>query len=149
MAKRGQKGLRYEDYITGLESVLSTGVCVRDACAYVGISETTYYGWCKKYAQFAKVTTRARASGRIGAASIVRRAAMDGDVQAAQWYLERTDPTNWGRRDFLTVLGLDASVLKELKRNADAAGVDLATIFEAMVNELGSITNAHKSDRQE
>lgn len=43
-------------------------------------------------------------------------------------------------------LGLKRETLLELKAKADAAGVDLAATFEALINELGSIT---VGDRQE
>jgi hypothetical protein len=40
---------------------------------------------------------RARADARVGAIATIRRA-MPEDWKAAAFYLERTDPANWGRR---------------------------------------------------
>lgn len=118
---------------------LSTGVSIHDVCAYVGISQETYFAWCRQKAQFLQDTTRARVSGRIGAAAVVRKSALSGNPEDAKWYLERTDPGTWGRKDMLIALGLDGKLLKELKQKADNAGVDLASVFEAMINEFAHV----------
>lgn len=60
------------------------------------------------------------------------------DWRAGQAWLERRDRENWGQR-IDVVLGVEITVLKRLKEKAAAAGVDLTSVFEEMVNELGSI----------
>lgn len=137
MAKRGRRTLYTPELHKQIVDTLSTGVSIRDVCAYVGIDEDTYYRWCRNDKEFLLDTQRARTSGRIGAAAVVRKAAIAGDVQAAEWYLERQDPATWGRKDLLIALGLNAQQLKELKQAADSAGIDLQATFEAMINELG------------
>lgn len=149
MTNRGRKTLYSEELHTQIVNALSTGVSIADVCASVGISHETYHQWCRTKPDFLHDTQRARVAGRISAAAVIRKAAASGDVQAAQWYLERTDPMNWGRKDMVISLGLDPATLRQLKQRADAAGVDLSTVFEAMVNELGQVENAREDNRQE
>ena len=159
MAKRGRKPfLEYEPSIAErLIEALRSGVSIHDACAYVGISQDTYFNWIRRgqtgkeidslYLKFFNEATRARVSGRVGAASVVRIAALGDskrgikpDVNAAMWYLERQDPATWGRKDMLIALGLDGQQLKQLKQQADSAGIDLSEVFEAMLNEFANST---------
>lgn len=146
-AKRGRRSLYTPELHKQIVDTLATGVSIRDVCSYVGIDEDTYHRWCRNDKEFLQDTLRARVSGRIGAAAIVRKAAIGGDVQAAEWYLERTDPSVWGRKDMLIALGLDSRLLKQLKVSADSAGVDLAQIFTEMINELGTVNAS--TDSQE
>lgn len=41
----------------------------------------------------------ARASAEVEAVSLIRKAARDGTWQAAAWFLERSAPGKWGRRE--------------------------------------------------
>ncbi len=66
------------------------------------------------------------------------------DWRAGQAWLERRDRENWGQR-IDVVLGVEITVLKRLKEKAAAAGVDLTSVFEEMVNELGSIAVTNSS----
>lgn len=145
MAKRGRRTLYTPELHKQIVDTLATGVSIRDVCAYVGIDEDTYYRWCRNDKEFLQATQRARTSGRIGAAAVVRKAAIGGDVQAAEWYLERQDPATWGRKDMLVALGLDGQQLKLLKQQADAAGVKLSDVFEEMLNEFAhAATNSEE-----
>lgn len=125
---------------------LESGVSIRDCCAFVGISQATYYEWGKKFPEFSEATLRARVKARVGAAQVVQRSAL-GDpsksvppnVEDAKWYLERTDPANWGRKDMLVGMHLNPQQLRELKAIADSHGIDLAVIFEEMINQFASV----------
>jgi hypothetical protein len=145
MAKRGRKSYYTPEMHKQIVDTLATGVSIHDVCAYVGIDEDTYHLWCRTKSEFLQATLRARVMGRIGAAAVVRRAAIEGDTEAAQWYLERTDPVNWGRKNMLIALGLDGKLLKELKAQADKANIDLAQVFEAMINEFAHVDTADDS----
>src|SRR5262245_8011857 len=138
MVKRGRKPLDYEHYQKDLVNVLSSGATIKDACAFVGISSTQYYDWCHEYVEFAEALSKARASAKVACVAQIRKAAQS-NWQAAAWFLERSDPTSWGRKDMLIQLGIDPSLLKQLKQSADGAGVDLGAVFEAMITELGQV----------
>lgn len=120
--------------------VLSAGTTIKDACAYVGISQDTYERWCKKYADFAESATRARSMGRVEAVGIIRKAIGKGDTQAAQWYLERTDPEHWGKRTYHRIEGLE-----ELLKLCERKGVNASDLFNAMIAEL-AIVSANGSE---
>jgi terminase small subunit-like protein len=145
MAKKGRKPL-YEidpEVVPRILQALSTGVSIRDVCAYIGINEVTYYRWCQHDPTFLQETQRARVAGRVSAAAVVRRSALGDAAQGiapntedAKWYLERTDPVTWGRKEMLIALGLDAQQLRELKKQADSAGVQLSELFESMIQEF-------------
>jgi hypothetical protein len=96
---------------------LRAGNSVKDTCDFVGIGETAFYEWIKRgdrgdtrFVSFAKVTRRARADGRGKCVNTIKTAAREGDWKAAAWFLERSDPVNWGRQDFLKY----ADIVREL-----------------------------------
>jgi hypothetical protein len=104
-------------------AALRAGSTDRGATAYAGIDETTFYRWQNRNASFASASTRARADAEMSAVVAIRQAmtggqllsrittiAKDGsrtvretfsapDPQAAEWWLERRHPKEWGRID--------------------------------------------------
>lgn len=80
-----------------------------------GVSRTAYYEWMEKgrarakgddaYADFADAVTRARATAQRKMLAHVAKAAPK-DPENARWYLERTAPDLFGRRDKLVVENL-------------------------------------------
>lgn len=50
------------------------------------------------YVQFAEEVERARAGAQVRNLGLIQRAAMDGSWQAAAWFLERSNPQKWGRK---------------------------------------------------
>lgn len=139
-----------------LINILSTGVPIRDACAFVGIAESTYYKWMKRgeagkkgdkvYIEFFQSAMRARVQARVGAVAKIRQSVMDGNTDDARWFLERSDPANWGRKDMLIQLGLDPALLKTLKTKADEAGVELSAVFESMINEFANLSATNSEE---
>jgi hypothetical protein len=91
--KKGRKSL-FTEVREQLLSLLRFGHTIRNACAAVGISERVFYEWCEKNAAFSAEVTRARAAGRV---QIVERILKSPDWRALSWYLERTDPEQYGR----------------------------------------------------
>jgi hypothetical protein len=49
------------------------------------------------YVYLASEIEVARATAQVNAIEVVRKAAAKGNIQAATWFLERSDPENWGR----------------------------------------------------
>lgn len=132
-----------------LINLLSSGVTIADACGYVGISDRTYYNWMKRgetahkgiYVQFFHAATRARVTARIGAVAIIRKSIQDGNSDDARWYLERSDPSNWGRKDKLIIEGdVSLDTINKAIRTALKAGVENASdIFNDLINEYAHV----------
>lgn len=95
---------------------LKLGVSWEAAAAHAGVGPATVHRWLAQAAddkdggpfwEFREQTTRARNSAETRMAAIVLKAAQDGNVGAAQWWLERRRPDQWGKHDRVSV---DASV---------------------------------------
>lgn|GEM_PF-6723318 len=69
---------------------LKAGVVVRDACAQVGIGESTYYAWLTKsgklYVEFREAVRRAQSSARVSATLALRSGML-----ASQTVIEATE----------------------------------------------------------
>lgn len=144
----GRKGELTPELQQKIVQTLVAGATIKDTCMYVGISETTFFYWMRrgdrarkgdeKYVEFSQSIGEARAQAKVGAIAIIRQAIVDGDTQSAQWFLERSDPANWGKRDILISLGIDPQQLRELKKQTELAGMDVGEIFEQMIAELAN-----------
>lgn len=119
-------------------NILSAGATMKDAAAYVGVTDDTLRNWMKADSEFSASVGKARVQGKIACVGTIRQAAKS-NWQAAAWFLERSDPENWGRTTKL-LLKVEPDLLKRLQATADASGIDLAQVFEAMINEFGSIS---------
>ena len=145
MARKNELTSELSKKITDL---LRTGATIKDTCAYVGIAEPTYYAWIKRgtrarvgdeaFVEFSKSATAARAEARVGAVAIIKQAIIKGSTDDAKWFLERSDPANWGKRDILISLGIDPQQLRELKKQTELAGVEVSEIFEQLIAELAN-----------
>lgn len=81
---------------------LEEGCSIADACALAGIAESTYHDWVRRgdageapFSEFSELTRAARAKGRREHIQAIKKAASD-DWRAAAFFLERSDPANWG-----------------------------------------------------
>jgi len=68
-----------------------TVATVAQAC---GFSERSFFNWCQENSAFFAETQRARATGRL---QIVESILKHPDWRAKAWFLERTDPAQFGR----------------------------------------------------
>lgn len=125
-----------------LIKLLSGGATVKDSCAYIGISEETLSNWGKRDLDFLASVNKARSMGKIECAALIRQAARS-NWQAAAWFLERSDPERWGRRDKLTILGeVPVDLINRLIKAMEKAGVESASsVFEDMLNEFADAAN--------
>jgi hypothetical protein len=78
--------------------VLRDGVYLETAARLGGISYETLNEWRKRFPEFAEAVEGARAEAEATMISRVRSASVD-HWQAAAWWLERSFPSRWGRRD--------------------------------------------------
>lgn len=108
MAKRGQPTKFNEERAEKLLQAVRGGNYLATASAYAGISYQTLRRWVLKaddpnappeYVEFKEALEKARADGEVAALAKIQRAASDGAWQAAAWYLERSRPEQWGRRE--------------------------------------------------
>lgn len=58
-----------------------------------------------KFALFRVMTQRARAEAEVRAISMIQSAAVNGQWQAAAWFLERSFPDQWGRKERVSLEG--------------------------------------------
>lgn len=95
---------------------LRVGAYVEDAAQSAGVAVATVYNWLargeehrdsngktpareKPYVEFLEAVEKARADAVVANLALVRKAAQRGSWQAAAWWLERTRPDKFGRRD--------------------------------------------------
>ncbi len=100
---------------------LAAGASVTSACEAAGVGRTTYYRWLEQgepedgpehFRDFRDATTRARARARVAYSAVIRRAASEGDWKAAAWFLERSEPEEWGLKRRLEHSGPDGGVIR-------------------------------------
>lgn len=86
--------------------LLRAGNFVEVAVRAVGISRSAYYNWIARgereqsgiYHEFAEEVTAARAQAECRAVAVISKAA-ERHWQAAAWFLERSAPERWGKRE--------------------------------------------------
>ena len=93
-----------------LVDALRAGHYQEQAARLAGISPSTFYDWKDRgesgeqpYSEFLEAIERARAEAEDLYLRIVRTAAEKGTWQAAAWWLERSMPHKWGRRNHVRV----------------------------------------------
>ena len=101
-----------------------------------GVSGASYYLWMKRgeageapFSEFFESVTRAKARAERRMVHLVRTAAIN-DAHAAQWFLERSRPDRWGRRDHVVV---ETRVQEELNEALDKLQRDLTPDAYAQV----------------
>jgi hypothetical protein len=90
--------------------LLRSGNYIDVAAAYAGIARATLYNWLRQGAHrktpelalFATHVEQARAEAELRNVALIQKAAVT-NWQAAAWWLERTAPQRWGRRNEVTM----------------------------------------------
>ena len=128
------------------------GNYLETACSYAGIGYTTLRRWIAKaddpdsppeYLEFKEALEKARADAEVGALAKIQKAASEGAWQASAWYLERSRPEKWSRRDTSRVelVGEGGGPIKLV------AGMELtADSMNALAQRLASRDAADKQD---
>jgi len=116
MAKRGRKTKLTPELQERICKYIENGYTIEQSCALAGINVATYYNWKKwgrqaKSGKFFEFFKAAETSEKVAEAkflsTILKAAVGDpekkvkGDWKAAAWYLERKNPQQFARRDFL------------------------------------------------
>ena len=111
--------------ITRLLDALAAGHFVDEACQYAPIHKSTYYRWLQqgealeekvkqggtltaeetKISELCDSLKKAEVAGQNAALDTIREAIRGGTWQAAAWWLERTNPQQFGRKVQAEVTG--------------------------------------------
>lgn len=107
-----------EDLIEQIAEYVSEGMFYTDAAAMIGVTATSVQNWLRlgtkdeergldtPHSRFSCAVKAARAFAQHDSITAIRRAGnmpWPGAWQAHAWYLERTDPENFGKQDRTTV----------------------------------------------
>jgi hypothetical protein len=84
--------------VAKLLQVLGLGVHRKVAASVCGIGESTLQGWLAEDEELEAECERVELAVEAKIVSVMRKAALGGDMKTAQWYLERRYPDRWGRR---------------------------------------------------
>lgn len=130
MAKTGKRPTQLDDpKVQLLLTALRAGNYFEHACAYAGIAPSTAYRWLERgrkeqtdieaghepepdeaiYVELCNTIEKARADAVVANVAVIQNAARNGTWQAAAWWLERTMPNQFGRRQQLEVTTNDSS----------------------------------------
>ena len=116
-----------EDKIARVVEALRAGNYMETAAAYAGISKSILYKWLAngrevrqkvakggiasdleaKQLELLDAVEKARAEAEVRNVHLIQQAAQGGTWQAAAWFLERSHPGKWGRREKVEMSGPD------------------------------------------
>ena len=111
---------RCTETTTILLKALRSGNTKKDACNLASISEQTFYRWMREGEsdqnngtayQFCESVKKSISEARNRNVVIIQKHAAN-NWQAAAWYLERSDPEHWGKRDKVEMTGKDGEAME-------------------------------------
>ena len=94
---------------------LRAGNYLETAARYAGVHRDTLNEWRKKFPDFSDAVDEARAAAEAKNVAIVQRAA-ELHWQAAAWWLERSFPERYGRRERREIANADGPIRVEVER---------------------------------
>ena len=106
--QRGRPSVSTKERADRLLQAVRGGNYLETAARYAGISYATLRRWILKaddpsapeeYREFKEALEKARADAEVAALAKIQKAASDGAWPAAAWYLERSWPDRWGKRE--------------------------------------------------
>ena len=103
---------------------LAAGASYKMAAAYGGISYETFRTWRAEFPAFSAAIEKAEAEAVVGRLEVIDDAAVDGNWQAAAWWLERKYPDEWGRKD-----RLELDIRREAEKLARRYGLEPGQII--------------------
>jgi len=108
------------DVISAITKALKAGCTKKDACSLASISEQTFYRWLREGEnasegseawQFCESIKKAIAEARARNVTIIQKHAVK-NWTAAAWWLERSDPDHWGKREKVEMTGADGGAME-------------------------------------
>jgi len=116
----------------GISEAVRRGMPITKAAHLAGVSTAAVMQWCRRGREaeiilaeggeitpneercvnFLQMVESARAEAQQAHLANIVQAAGNGAWQASAWFLERTDPENWARRDRLAITGDDGGPVR-------------------------------------
>jgi hypothetical protein len=130
MSKIGRPTKLNIDVANRILDALRLGVPQSTATAYAGISRSTYYRWLAvaddsdapdEFRDFRDAVRTARAEAEVRSIAVIQNAS-DRSWQAAAWFLERSFPEHWARKDRHEITGNDG---RGIELSVDVEALDL------------------------
>lgn len=121
--------------------LVAQGNYLKAAAGAVAVDAGTVHRWVSKgaapdadplYRDFRDQLQKAKAMAEARMVRVITTAANQGQWTAAAWWLERTNPEEWGKRDRLEVTGADGGPI-ETRQIADQR---IATLAERLSNRV-------------
>ena len=125
------------DTIGKLDKALKLGLANSKAATFAGISETTFYRWQQEAQkideacggdpdliknaddlnlwEFWESIKKAKVDGEISHLAVITDAASNGVWQASAWFLERSNPKDWSRREHKEKDDSDKPIVFEIR----------------------------------
>lgn len=85
---------------------IRAGNYVETAARAAGVGKSTFYEWLERFPEFADAVEKARAEAETRYVAVIEQATVT-SWQAAAWWLERSAPDRWGRRERGHVAGFN------------------------------------------
>jgi hypothetical protein len=116
------------------------------AAESIGCHPDTIYTRAKTSEAVQRAITKERGKMLDTAELALYNAVMKGESWAIAFALKSVGRDR-GYGDKLEILhGIDQSLLKRLQQQADGAGVDLASVFESMINEFSTLSPGNSEE---
>jgi hypothetical protein len=108
--KMGRPTVISEEKIEKILDCIRKGAYIETAAAFAGVHKSTFYDWLKKgarkqgkiYEHFSDAVQQAMGESQMFDLNVIHDCAAKGNWQAAAWRLERKNPKQWGRREFIS-----------------------------------------------
>jgi len=138
----GRRSMLTPERSSKIVNAVKAGNYLETAAQYGGITAAGLHKWLKRgrdereriengeeanenesrYVEFVEAVENARAEAEVRAVALIQQAGQAGTWQASAWYLERSYPARWGRREKVEHSGPDGGPIT-LQGLADLMGV--------------------------
>lgn len=142
---------------------LASGNYLQVAARYAGIHPNTLNDWLDRgrreqaridddqepseaeatYLELFQKVEQARAQAEVRSLALIQRAANDGTWQAAAWYLERSFPARWGRKQQHEVTGPEGTPVQV---ETHVSTGDLEEKVSTILAQIGVTAEADEAD---
>jgi transposase len=140
---------------------LKSGAYIQTACTFAGIGESTVHRWLERgrkenariesgeealvdeqpYLELWESIEKARAEATLRNVTLIQTAAQNGTWQAAAWFLERTNPSLYGRRNYNEITGKDGGAL-DVNLSVEELDRKIAVLMGEVTDESGESTQS-------
>ena len=149
--KTGRPTKATDETFEKIVEAVKAGVWIEQAAHLASIHPSTLYDWVSqgerareleeltgkemteqelRLAEFSDTLKKARAEAEARNVALIQKAAQNGTWQAAAWYLERSAPQRWGRKDRMELTGKDGGSLDISVSSADLESKVLKLLSE-------------------